>query len=272
MNCFEIFKECFPFFEFDEKIFNTLSGIADCRIFIRERDGEAAAFGAVQGNNIRLLCVLPQYRGQGIGGSLLGEMEEHISSQGFDRAEIGGVSSELFIGAVSESADFFEKRGYVLSGNIAEMLLDTDNFSPDTLPLNVPDGVSFGYYNGSHAELENAVARVEEDWVRYFPSNENVFCGFCGGKIASFCNTDGSAVCMLSGEGKTVGSIGCVGTLPEYRRRGIGLKMTALAAYELKKRGCRRIFIHYTHVYDWYARLGAKPFLFVRLGGKELRS
>ncbi|MDE6592180.1 MAG: GNAT family N-acetyltransferase, partial [Oscillospiraceae bacterium] len=87
---------------------------------------------------------------------------------------------------------------------------------------------------------------------------------------ASFCILEDDVICLLSGDGEKVGSIGCVGTVPKFRRQGIGLKMVSLAAEELKKQGCGKVFIHYTHVYDWYARLGFKPFLKLKMGGKKL--
>ena len=51
-----------------------------------------------------------------------------------------------------------------------------------------------------------------------------------------------------------------------------GLKMVELAARELYSRGCERIFIHYTGVYDWYAKIGFRTGLMLRLGGKELHA
>jgi len=58
-----------------------------------------------------------------------------------------------------------------------------------------------------------------------------------------------------------VGVPGCVGTVPRFRRQGIGLKMVALACEELRKMGCDTGFIHYTGVAHWYARLGFQTFL-----------
>lgn len=270
MNSFDIFKSCFTQFKFNEEIFNALSKIDRCKIISHEIKGKTVGFAAVFDDNIRLLCVLPEYRRQGIGSSLLKRAEEHIFSQGHDRAVIGGTSSHLFIGAVSDSSDFFEKRGYELSENIAEMCLDTENFTESSLSLNGPNGVTFGWYNGDTERLKTAVAKVEDDWVQYFTEDEHVFCGYADGEIASFCMAGDRQVCLLSDGLGNIGSIGCVGTVPEYRRKGIGLKMVALAAEELKKQGCRKIFIHYTHVYDWYAKLGARTFLFVKLGEKKL--
>ena len=97
-----------------------------------------------------------------------------------------------------------------------------------------------------------------------------MFCATVGGEIASFCILGYNDTTILNDGAKRMGSIGCVGTVPDFMRRGIGLEMVAEAAKLLLQRGCDDIFIHYTAVYDWYSRLGFKTRLFLKLGGKKL--
>lgn len=271
MECFEIFKICFPKIKITEKIFTELSEINKGEIFLHRENNILAGFALVVENNIRLLCVHPDFRHRGIGDSLLKQAEEHIISQGHAYAKIGGESSQIFIGAVADSSDFFEKRGYILSEPIAEMGGGIKEFSASAFEIPIPENIFFGYFSGKRDELLRAVAAVEEDWVQYFSGGE-IFCGFCGNEIASFCILDKDIDCLISDGKSTIGSIGCVGTVPVFRRKGIGLRMVALAAEELKKSGCEKCFIHYTHVYNWYARLGFENFLFLRLGEKSLQA
>ena len=105
--------------------------------------------------------------------------------------------------------------------------------------------------------------------MQYFADGE-VICAVSGGDIAAFCILEEDVSCVLSGGTSKMGSIGCVGTVPEFRRHGIGLEMVKRASAELLGRGSDRIFIHYTGVYDWYARLGYHTNLWLRLGGKDL--
>lgn len=56
-------------------------------------------------------------------------------------------------------------------------------------------------------------------------------------------------------------------TLPEFRRRGIGLEMVRLATQTLKQDGFDLSWIHYTHLADWYSRLGYQPVLRWNSGG-----
>lgn len=257
MTEYEIFKSCFPVLRLDERQFRELSGISSGHAFCCD-----GGFALVSGNCVRLLCVAPEKRKTGVGTSLLKKAEEHIRSLGYSRAELGGTDSGLLIGAPEECSRFFTKRGYTLNERVAEMY-----GTPDMLrSAPAAEGADFKFCRGSG--LPEAVAAVERDWVQYFDGGE-IFCGYSGGKIASFCLLDDDVDCLFS-DGTRVGSIGCVGTVPEFRRRGIGLKMVELAARELYSRGCEKIFIHYTGVYEWYAKIGFRTGIMLRLGGKNL--
>lgn len=256
MTNYEIFLRCFPEMKLDERQFTRLSGLEHGKVL--ECDG---GFALIDGNAIRLLCVLPEMRGKGAGASLLKRAEEHVRSQGHSRVELGGTGSQLFIGVPENTAGFFHKRGYSLTDRVAEMYGTPEMLHP------APEAeADFGFFRG--AGLNEAVSAVEADWVQYF-DRVDVFCGTVDGKIASFCIVDDDVECIFS-DGSKIGSVGCVGTVPEFRRRGIGLKMVELAARELYRRGCGKIFIHYTGVYDWYAKIGFRTGYTELLGGREL--
>lgn len=228
-------------------------------------------FAAVDRNCIRLICVSPEYQGQGIGRKLLADGERVISEKGFSEAVLGGFDSPLFIGAVEESAEFFGKMGYTFDGGCAEMTLDFADFDICRLEIPIyPDGVSFGFYSGDREAIYAAVRSVDEEWEQYFRNDEPVFCAFENGIPVGFIIVDYDALCILGGEGQKVGSIGCVGTVPAARRRGIGLAMAAHACTELKKSGCTRLFVHYTHLEKWYAKIGCRTFMRYRFGRKTI--
>lgn len=143
------------------------------------------------------------------------------------------------------------------SGIFAEMSLDLLHYQEKTAPI--PD-VRFTFCNGSIDEIREAVAKVDDGWVQFFDDPADVFCGYCGGRIVSFCIVDTDADCILSRNGIRIGSIGCVGTVPEMRGRGIGLRMVDLATLYLGSQGCDKSYIHYTHIDSWYQRLGYETF------------
>ena len=136
-----------------------------------------------------------------------------------------------------------------------EMLLALEGY---TDPLPAPDGVTFGFYSGDPAPLLAAVSEVEPGWAKYYDGREPAFCGFVGETVVSFCLLSDFGEREILGVKSRVGGTGCVGTLPAYRRRGIGLKMVSLGTLILKERGFDYSYIHDTGVPDWYAKLGYK--------------
>ncbi len=249
MTDHHIFKACFPGLIIDEQSFSRLAYGGDTQIF-RENGG----FAAVQGNNIALLCVAPEYQCKGIGTALLNECEKYISQY----ADKIFLSGNMLPGAEESSAEFFRKRGYTLSGCFNEMSLELASFAVPA--YEAPEGARFCFYDGSIEDMRRAVAEVDDEWVQYFNEDGLFFVCMMGDEIASFCIVGEDECCLLS-DGRRVGSIGCVGTVPKFRRNGIGLQMVALGSKHLKDIGCERVFIHYTHLDKWYGKLGAETFL-----------
>lgn len=138
-----------------------------------------------------------------------------------------------------------------------EMILPLASFSPDALPIPVPEGISFGVYQGDREALLRAVRAVEEDWAQYFRPEHRVFCAMDGETVASFCIVEP----MKPSQGLRIAGPGCVGTVPAYRKKGIGLRMVQLATALLKNDGYDLSYIHFTHVAPWYARLGYQTVL-----------
>lgn len=235
MNKYEIFRKCFPKIDVSEKIFYKLVNVENVYSIEYKQGGQLVAFAFIEKNALRLLCVLPKYQNKGIGTMLLKQSEKYIKEQGYE-----------------------------------EMKRSMQDFSVDNYALSIPENTSFGWYQGSIKELGKAVADVEEDWVKYFDENSNVFCGWRNNEISSFCIVHCDSECILSNGNNKVGTIGCVGTVHKYRERGIGLKMVALASEELKKQNCDLCFIHFTGVAEWYAKLGYETFLKEYFGIKKI--
>ena len=251
MTEYEIFRRCFTQLAIDEHTFSLLACPEGAQVF--HEDG---AFAITCGNRITLLCTAPEKRGNGAGSRLLAQCEQHIRSNGEKEVRLGG---SLLPGAAYGSYDFFAKRGYTIGGEFNEMSLKLSGFSaPED---DIPDGARFCMCTSDISELHRAVAAVDEEWVQYFTYPDAVFCCYYNGVLASFCIIGDDEHCILSDGKAKVGSIGCVGTVPEFRRRGLGLRMVALAAQHLKDRGCDDTFIHWTHLDKWYGRLGAQVVL-----------
>lgn len=160
--------------------------------------------------------------------------------------------------------DFFKSdgiRGMSEDEIFEEMLLPLDKFDVNVYNKKFGDNVSFGFYDGNIDELRKAVEKVDEDWVQYFDEGDRVYCGYIDGKLASFCIIDDKGIFNINGRNIKVGAPGCVGTLPEYRDKGIGLTMVKNATRILKEEGFDYGYIHFTYVAPWYEKLGYKTVL-----------
>ncbi len=142
-------------------------------------------------------------------------------------------------------------------GIFAEMSLDLADYREKTHAI---DEVDYRFFRGSESEIKRAVALVDEEWIQYFDKDQSIFCGYKEGQIVSFCTIEVEKDCILSTGGINVGAVGCVGTLPQYRDLGIGLRMVDLATLFLKNAGCDKAYIHYTHIDKWYEKLGYQTF------------
>ena len=165
--------------------------------------------------------------------------------------------------------DYFE-REYVkaVSENepASEMMLCLQDFDEERYVKSFGDEVTFGYYHGDMDALRKDVARVVPHWVNFFEDSSNVFCGFVNGKVASFCIIEDFGEHVVNGMKWKIGGPGCVGTLPEFRNRGIGLSMVKEVTKILKEESYDHSYIHYTYETGWYGKLGYKTF--VRWSGK----
>ena len=151
-----------------------------------------------------------------------------------------------------------------------EMLLELLEFDKEKYMIEVPDHISFGVYKGNMETLKKAVSQVEKDWVQFFDENERIYCAMAGNEVASFCLIDDFGIYSYNGQNMKFGGPGCVGTVPKYRKKGIGLKVVSDVTQLLKDEGCDMSYIHYTGVPLWYAKLGYRTVLRWNCNGFEM--
>ena len=160
--------------------------------------------------------------------------------------------------------DFFE-REYIraLPGEeiFDEMILPLADFDADKYEKIFDSSVTFGIYNGSLDKIRKIVEKVDEDWAQYYNGDERIYCGYVHGEPVSFCQISDMGAHSINGRELKIGGPGCVGTLPEYRGRGIGLTMVDHVTRILKEEGYDLSYIHFTYVAEWYGKLGYKTVL-----------
>ncbi len=144
-----------------------------------------------------------------------------------------------------------------------ELVMDLREDLPITAPPCRLNGITFGEYHKDLAALQGAVSRVDENWVQYFKEGYRYYCAYFGKAIVSFCHLAD----MGKFQGLHIGGPGCVGTIPEFRGQGVGLEMVRLATETLRQDGFDLSWIHYTHLSDWYMKLGYWPVLQWNSGG-----
>ena len=142
-------------------------------------------------------------------------------------------------------------------GPFAEMSMPLEGYQEQTAPI---EGITYGFYDGPVEVLQAAVAQVDDTWVQYFGGKSRVFCAWLGEELVSFCIVEGDDNCPLAVPGVRVGSIGCVGTVPQHRGRKIGLRMVDLATVILQQEGYTKGYISYTAIDHWYAKLGYRTY------------
>lgn len=263
-----IFNMCFPNFHMTYERFCSLLEDEGSVYFEHSEDGNVVAFAILKDFAIRLICVIPGKQRMGIGTKLLQDIEQYMESKGYEKVITGGVSSRLFIGAVSDSWHFFENRGYKAVGGCDEMLLKLDEFNSERYALHGSETAKYGWYEGDMKEIHAAVASVDDNWVQYYTDSENIYVARVDGRIASFCLVDTDCNNYLTDRYGRIGMPGCVGTVPEYRNKGIGLEMVANVTEYLKEQGMNVSFIYYTGVADWYRKIGYQIFLSEIFGEK----
>ena len=157
--------------------------------------------------------------------------------------------------------DFFERHSFPEDETYSEMMLRLADFDPERYAKPLPHEISFGFFQGDPGPLLQAVGQVDAGWVQYFHDTRNVYCGYVNGRIASFCFVSHMGDFMVEGRVCKIGGPGCVGTVPEFRCRGIGLTMVENVTEILKNRGYDYSYIHYTGVAPWYEKLGYETIL-----------
>ena len=136
-----------------------------------------------------------------------------------------------------------------------ELVMDLHNAPELENPSPCPENITFGLYHGDIETLRAAIREVEEGWAQFFHEGDRVFCAFDGDKIAAFCGVGD----MGTVDGLRISGPGCVGTVPAYRKQGIGLEMVRRATCFLRDDGVDIGWIHFTCLTNWYSKVGYKP-------------
>ena len=102
------------------------------------------------------------------------------------------------------------------------------------------------------------------------PRVEPVLLAVCGDEIAGFAMVEEYGGMFFSDNEKH-SMIGCVGVTHKYRRRGIGLAMTAEGSLSLYEKNCKDIQLLYVERVAWYNKLGYEVTSRQWMGRKKIK-
>ena len=259
---YSLYTDCFPDYPLSYEDFSSMTDIDSATVFEEREKDKLIGFAIVGKQNISVIAVDKSHRRKGVGERLLKLSEEHLINSGIRKIALGTGTNDIFQGVPMDNggtdvSDFFVKRGYRESHITYNMDVDTADFDYNALPIPKPKNITYRLAERSDFDgLLKAVEQVLPEWVPLFREcDDEVFLATSDSEIAGFL--------MLSEQGgiftknaEKHGCIGCVGTVPKYRKQGIGLDMTARAVQLLKERGCDKVQLLYLVLDKWYGRLG----------------
>lgn len=277
-KCYEIFKKCFPELTCDFDNFSKLCRARERKELYRYVGDTLVGFLYYHRNKISILCVDPAYQNNGYGSSLLEEAENEIKKGDYKDIVLG--RSKILLAAVCtkeeyyerKGARFFKRRGYTSLGYCEDMSMDLSTFdiTKTKYSSEIP-GIEFGFYKGDKKDLLDAVRKVDKGWLEIYECDDMVpYVATKDGKVVSFCTIGDSDVTKLSNCDTIVANIGCVGTVPEMRKKGIGLTLVAKATEILKNKNVNIGHIHYTGVAPWYRKLGYETYIYYWFAHKKI--
>lgn len=260
---YTLYSRCFPRYPVSAQLFEDLLQPNKAHI-IRKHDGnQLIGFALVHKRSIALLCVEEGYRNQGIGSALLQKAEQHISRQGEEIVLLGRGKHYLLQGVPEDDEHiirFFEKRGYTASRKSTNMSLSLADFSLASLQLPPsPPDISFRFATcADTVALHAAIEQVKPNWRSAFENcTDPILLAIRNEEIIGFEVLSPWGGRFTAADEK-VGTIGCVGIIPEQRKAGIGRHMVAQGLHYLQSQQCTRCELRFVEIAPWYEKLGFK--------------
>ena len=271
-NSFDLLK--ISRFNFDKKLLeNEYKKI----YFLAEIKNGVIGYLIIVNNFIVLLIVDDLYRNKGIGSKLLSIGESVIKGK---YAQINLVAPDFFLcgcplDAKSCYYKWFEKRGFIYEWTPFDMIVNLEDFQfrEEEYSCSLED-VIFKKLDKESDDMASCCYGancVGEGWgsYYYYENNEGII-AFKDNKVIGGALIINSILFNMSL--KDTGSFGVIWVLPEYEKKGIGIKLYQKGLFELKSKGYKYCHIYYTYkpLDVWYGKLGAKKYIEYWIGSKKL--
>ena len=245
--------------------------------FLAEINNEIIGYLIIVNNSIVLLIVDELYRNKGIGSKLLSIGESVIKEKYYN---INLAAPDFFLcgcplDTKSSYYKWFEKRSFIYEWTPFDMIVNLEDFQyrEEDYSCSLED-IIFKKLDKESDEMASCcygASSVGEGWGRYFYYNNN------DGIIAVNDNKVIGGALIINSilfdiSLKDTGSFGVIWVLPEYEKKGIGIKLYQKGLFELKKKGYKICHIYYTYkpLDLWYGKLGAKIYIEYWIGSKKI--
>lgn len=224
---------------------------------------------------ISLIYVLPEFRKQGIGSTLLKKVEERFKTLGKSVMKLGSDYSPFFPGLPIDLANFrnwFINRGFEVGRQTHDLIRKTENKNK----LRIENSDKFTFRIANLKDKDAIISFVERNWpgrwtmetIEYFDNggdgSEYLIClnakeEICG--FAKVCRPDTkekyiSFSMTWRNRFKALGGIGPLGIDPEYRRHHLGSDLVSSAINHLIDEDASDIIIDWTGLLEFYRHMG----------------
>ncbi len=300
---FNIYKRNFPYINREEKTIKEIINDENNIVFERRNDNnELIACAIVNDNTILLLVVDKEYRGKGIGSSLLEKCENIISKNkyskivlgvGFDYLMPGVPTSKKYNSSVHENLNplvdtmastFFENRGYAHSWgncNCFDMKMNLSDFTKNENSIgDTINGINYRWANIDDLEgiiecSDDACQYQDEKFSKYY-RNENLYKKDNNQKVLVAVKNDkiiGTLLISIETEDKDLGNVGCTCVSFKETHQKIGTTMVRLGTKYLKDIGLKSASLSYTYsgLDNLYGDSGYEISTYYFMGEKEIK-
>lgn len=274
---FDLYNKCFPKLPIRYEAFHNKLNLDHSEKIMIQLHNTLIGVSIISGNAILLLCVLSSFQKQGYGKKLLEQSEERIYSSGYSKVILGYGNTYLMQGVpFEEQSDiipFFKKFSYDSTWESVDMTMRLSDFDITTLTIpHCPYAIHFRYATEKDKEsLLESVSKVDPNWMKYYETSEDpVLLAIENNKILGFAIVSVTDDTFYHHSDDRIGAVGCVGVIPEARKRGIGLRLVANGTNILKEQCCDEAYIGYTHLEHWYSLLGYKTSMRFWMGFHEI--
>lgn len=220
---------------------------------VRQRKGETIGF-------VKLLGVDPDFREKGIGFQLLCELESKFRELGCVKARIMDCNPNYFMPGLdfryTEATCMMQKAKYTRDSISLNLIADLQHFPTDySEQIRQCEEKGVQIRRALPSDKEAVLAMVASEWLSWIPEVEatfrhdpiTLFIGLKDDKVLGFSAYDSNNF--------RTGWFGPMGTLPEYRKFGIGQIVCKLCLAEIKKQGFRTSVIPWVGPVRFYSKV-----------------